>query len=1729
MLSPERSVVSEVKKRAITVLVALLLATLTAYTVNEAGPSVASDARGQVTMTVNPTPDPERSVTIPITPSNRGTTTDADYSGDRSVTFTKAQTARNITFTATGDSDDGDSVVSGFGTLPAQVESGSPKTATVSINDKDDPEVTVSFASSAYPVNEGSTVSVTVSLNADPERSVTIPLTKTNQGTTTNADYSGVPANVAFASGETSKSFTFSATEDSVDDDGESVKVGFGTLPTGVTAGTINSTTVSITDKDHPQLTVSYEASKYTVRESDDNTGRVQKNKLTIGIYLSADPERAITIPLTITNQGGASIADYSVDRSVTFASGRTSRTLIFTATADNIADDDESVLLGFGTTLPQGVTAGGNATTTVTIKENPALTVWFDSVEYRVAEGETENIRIYMNPQPEEPVTIPILPRNFDLTTDGHYSVGTSVTFNNTETNVFDQNNVGFKTITFTTTQNEMDDGLNDSRTVRLRFGDLPEDISQGDTNTTKVVLLDDEHTPVTVSFGETGYQVQESDDPSTTYESENEVTITVSLDKTTDREVTIPLTATNQGGASTADYQGVPENVTFGINDKTKNFTITAVADTVDDDDESILLGFGTLPELVSAGSPNSATVSIRDDDDPAVTVEFEEDSYTVAESDDTGTTPNKENEVTITVNLSADPERTVEIPLTTTNQDGATNSDYSGVPESVTFATGDTSKTFTFKAAADTVDDDDEKVNISFGTLPARVSEGTNGETTVSINDDDDPEVTARFGAATHTVAENDDSATTDTKENEVTITVTLSADPERSVTIPLTATNQGGASSADYSVDTSVAFASGDTSKTITFTAKDDTADDDDESVQLTFGTLPDRVTQHATDNTVTIAINDDDDPAVTVRFGAASYSVDESDDTSTSPAKENQVTISVNLSADPERSVTIPLTKTNQGGTTSADYSGVPDSVAFASGDTSETFTITAKADSDDDDGESVVLGFGTMPLLVRAGAPKETTVSIKDDDDPAVTVQFGAATYSVNEGSTVSINVSLDADPERDVTIPLSTANNGGATAADYSVPSSITFAPGETSKPATFTAKADTVDDDDESVTLTFGTLPDGVSEGDNNDTTVSINDDDDPRINVSFATSAHTVAEGGQATVTVRLSADPERSVTIPLTNNHRGGASSADYSVASSVAFAATETSKTFAFIAINDTVDDDGESVILGFGTMPEGVSQGATGETTVSIRDDDDPEVRVQFGAAEYIVQEGRGITIHLSLDKQPERNITIPVTVTATNQGGADSDDYSGAPTSVTFNPTETRRSFIFTAESDNEDDDNESVMLQFGTLPNRVSQGAMARTTVAIEDTDDPVSEDRNIHPPNIIEEKATNDSITLTWRRDHRFFPITGYTIWRSLSPRNHEIIEPFIPTRHRWNDNIRPESYADTDVLPGTDYYYKIYTVSYGETSKGAGKAWVTTQAELPSNIRFRTTHNRVTLTWDKPDDGTITGYRILRSVNWGTESLRASSVSATATSYVDTGVSPETAYSYRVQALRGGHTGPASRYILVLTKARPRASTSISEHAGQDLPAGTSTKGLLKIGDTVSGVISPHDDLDSFAVDVKEGVDYFIRLRYPGEQNNGHGPVRIACVRDSQGERYDRSPGPDTLCPGPSQEVFNGTRDERIYIEVGAAWAEHTPGLPIKYTLEIHPDNGVSGSLLQVSQAEGAGQMDSGLIPRPGPRGPLRDRALRRLALPHTGVLQQAAQYQRPPLVPQGIPP
>ena len=140
----------------------------------------------------------------------------------------------------------------------------------------------------------------------------------------------------------------------------------------------------------------------------------------------------------------------------------------------------------------------------------------------------------------------------------------------------------------------------------------------------------------------------------------------------------------------------------------------------------------------------------------------------------------------------------------------------------------------------------------------------------------------------------------------------------------------------------------------------------------------------------------------------VDFELDTYTVDEG----------SNITVKVTLDADPLNTVEIPLTAEGQGDTSDADYSGVPTSLIFNTGETEQTFTFLATDDNSTVDGKSVKIAIGTpLPDIIKPGTTFETTVTITDSvtDLNEAPLAPDAPTVSATSGSTTSLDVSWTA------------------------------------------------------------------------------------------------------------------------------------------------------------------------------------------------------------------------------------------------------------------------------------------------------------------------------------------------------------------------------------------------------------------------------------------------------------------------------------------------------------------------------------------------------------------------------------------------------------------------------------------------------------------------------------------------------------------------------------------
>ena len=211
-------------------------------------------------------------------------------------------------------------------------------------------------------------------------------------------------------------------------------------------------------------------------------------------------------------------------------------------------------------------------------------------------------------------------------------------------------------------------------------------------------------------------------------------------------------------------------------------------------------------------------------------------------------------------------------------------------------------------------------------------------------------------------------------------EIEVTVTMAEAPTASVTVPIMATPGTGLQASEYSgVPSGLTFNAGETSKSFTVTTVEDTADEPNAVLTLTFGTLPAGYILGTT-TALTLTVVDDDYPIVSATFDRATATASEGD----------SIAVTVRLSQAPEREVVLPLVATRGANLAADEYEGVPASVTIAADATQARFTVTFPDDAVEEGNETLTLTFGTtLPDRVNsAGANPHLVLMVTDDDGP---------------------------------------------------------------------------------------------------------------------------------------------------------------------------------------------------------------------------------------------------------------------------------------------------------------------------------------------------------------------------------------------------------------------------------------------------------------------------------------------------------------------------------------------------------------------------------------------------------------------------------------------------------------------------------------------------------------------------------------------------------------------
>ncbi len=318
---------------------------------------------------------------------------------------------------------------------------------------------------------------------------------------------------------------------------------------------------------------------------------------------------------------------------------------------------------------------------------------------------------------------------------------------------------------------------------------------------------------------------------------------------------------------------------------------------------------------------------------------------------------------------------------------------------------------------------------------------------------------------------------------TEGGTVEVTVTLTATPERPVSVLLRSSLEGGATAADFrgtipSLVTFAATASGaDLSQSFTLTVVDDDDSDPMESILLAFGSLPEQVTPDV-NSMATVALRDNDSDRIILSFTPATVAED-------AGATNVAVTARLVLTSVPilttQTAVALSLAGT---AVDPDDYGTGPlPPLSFAVGATdgatvTEMVNLTPMDDTVVERTETLIFGGTATGMDGIAVIPPMDALSLTDTD--TATVSLAGPGGTVDEGATADFTATLSAEVETDVTVNWTAVDVADADGeADITMTSgSVTFPMGTTTQTISVPIADDTLSEGAETFMVTLDTV---------------------------------------------------------------------------------------------------------------------------------------------------------------------------------------------------------------------------------------------------------------------------------------------------------------------------------------------------------------------------------------------------------------------------------------------------------------------------------------------------------------------------------------------------------------------------------------------------------------------------------------------------------------------------
>ncbi|HEY6804908.1 MAG TPA: Calx-beta domain-containing protein [Pyrinomonadaceae bacterium] len=542
-------------------------------------------------------------------------------------------------------------------------------------------------------------------------------------------------------------------------------------------------------------------------------------------------------------------------------------------------------------------------------------------------------------------------------------------------------------------------------------------------------------------------------------------------------------------------------------------------------------------------------------------------------------------------VTVLRQGGSDGAVTVGYETSNITATAGQDYTAVSGTLSFAAGETTKTFSIPIANDTLDEPDEIVHIGLRDISGGASYGAVNAGSVTIIDNDAPPTLSITDAS---VTEGD------TSDQLATFTIKLSAASGQTVSVHYATADGTAIAGNDYVPEgETIDIGAGQTQKTFTVIAIPDTVDESNENFFVNLSS-PVNATIADSQGVGTII---DNDAAGAFRFSAATYDVSEG---------VGSATITVTRTGGTAEGVSVNFATSNGTATGGADYDPQSGTLSFGAGETSKTFGIGITDDTLYENNETINLTLSGPTGGATLGTPSTAVLTITNNDATPVLSIDDVTVAEGNSGtSPATFTVSLANATALTTTVHYATANGTAVAPDDYAATSgTLTFSAGEMTKTISVVVNGDTNAEGSETFTVNLS-APTNATIGDAQGTGTIMSDD----LNgvIQFAPANYTQTEGGANTISLRRLGGTQGLVTVNYATANGTASAGQDYTAASgTITFNSGQEFADLNISSTQDLLDEANETFTITLTNPTGGATLGSANTATITISDDDQP-------------------------------------------------------------------------------------------------------------------------------------------------------------------------------------------------------------------------------------------------------------------------------------------------------------------------------------------------------------------------------------------------------------------------------------------------------------------------------------------------------------------------------------